>query len=296
MKKILLVIFTFTFFTYSSVFAEDCKDLLTAAENGDNETIQRLIDQGCDVDIISDDSFKYTPLMESIDHLNAETFKLLLENGADPNAIGGYNEAVLFIAIDTMFGPNGFYDDRVNAELIKLMIDYGANVNIKDAFGLSAIDTAIRLGRKRVAKVLKNYHGSTIIRYRTGRKTVYSVQGGTITVHPNSKPLTVKKNTKLKKKKKDWQVKLCERMNGVVEQTLPNRTSLDCLSDKYAIEIAWGKDWAEAVGKVLNYSIQTGKKPGILLRYKKKTDKEYLKKVQTLVELYKLPIMLWVAQ
>jgi hypothetical protein len=45
-----------------------------------------------------------------------------------------------------------------------------------------------------------------------------------------------------------------------MEQTLPNGTRADCVSETHAIEVDFAHKWAEAVGQSLNYAAETGKR------------------------------------
>ncbi len=54
-------------------------------------------------------------------------------------------------------------------------------------------------------------------------------------------------------------------MGGQVEYVLPDSTRVDCLLSDYAVEVDFGKKWAEAVGQSLYYAEITGRNPGILL-------------------------------
>jgi hypothetical protein len=77
------------------------------------------------------------------------------------------------------------------------------------------------------------------------------------------------------KHKRDW----CSRNKGIINHILDDGSLVDCLTEDYAIEFDLAKNWANAVGKALYYSIKTGKKPGVVLIIKKKKDYEHLKKL-----------------
>ena len=49
--------------------------------------------------------------------------------------------------------------------------------------------------------------------------------------------------------------------NGIEEYELTDKTRIDCLTDEYAID----NKWAELIGQALHYSIQSGKKPKVVL-------------------------------
>ncbi len=64
---------------------------------------------------------------------------------------------------------------------------------------------------------------------------------------------------------KYYQEKWCADQAGQVEHILPDRTRVDCLTATHAVEVDFGKKWAEAIGQSLYYSHLTGLRPGVLL-------------------------------
>lgn len=96
---------------------------------------------------------------------------------------------------------------------------------------------------------------------------------------------------KTKNNEKYYQTQLCNELDGVMEQSLLDRTRIDCLTDEYAIEVDFSKKWAESVGQSLYYSEMTGKKPavGLIVRETKK-DKRHMKRLEVLAEKYVIKI------
>jgi hypothetical protein len=94
-----------------------------------------------------------------------------------------------------------------------------------------------------------------------------------------------------KHNEKYYQTQLCNNLDGVMEQSLLDRTRVDCLTDEYAIEVDFAKKWAEAVGQSLYYAEMTEKPPGIgfILRDNDK-DGRYLKRVKVLARKYQIKI------
>jgi hypothetical protein len=92
---------------------------------------------------------------------------------------------------------------------------------------------------------------------------------------------------------KHYQAIWCKAHNGQVEVVLPDRTRCDCLTDTHAIEIDFGNKWAESIGQALYYSIQTGKKAGIVLILEKQKDYKYWIRLNTVIDHYNLPIDTW---
>ena len=94
-----------------------------------------------------------------------------------------------------------------------------------------------------------------------------------------------------KKNEKYYQTQLCNELGGVMEQSLLDRTRIDCLTDEYAIEVDFSKKWAESVGQSLYYAEMTEKKPavGLIVRETKK-DKRHMKRLRVLADKYDIKI------
>lgn len=64
---------------------------------------------------------------------------------------------------------------------------------------------------------------------------------------------------------KYYQEKWCSEHNGQAEVVLPDKTRAGCVTSTHAIEFDFGKKWAESLGQAFYYSLQTGKRAGIVL-------------------------------
>ncbi len=96
---------------------------------------------------------------------------------------------------------------------------------------------------------------------------------------------------KKKHKEKYYQIQLCNELDGVMEQSLLDRTRIDCLTDEYAIEVDFAKKWAESVGQALYYAEMTGKKPAVALIVREtKKDKRHMKRLKILTDKYGIKI------
>jgi hypothetical protein len=84
----------------------------------------------------------------------------------------------------------------------------------------------------------------------------------------------------------------CNEHNGQVEVVLADGTRCDCLTTTHAIEFDFGYKWAEAIGQSLNYSLQTGKRAGIVL-IMGDNDRRYYNRLCRVVEYFNLPIDVW---
>lgn len=86
---------------------------------------------------------------------------------------------------------------------------------------------------------------------------------------------------KTKMYEKDYQKIFCNNLNGKIEHVLIDKSRIDCLTSDYAIEIDYGKKWAESIGQSLYYSLMAKKKAGIgiIIDVNSKRDKKYLKRL-----------------
>jgi hypothetical protein len=91
-----------------------------------------------------------------------------------------------------------------------------------------------------------------------------------------------------------YQEQWCAAHEGRVEVTLPDGTRADCVTETHAIEFDFGNNWAEAVGQSAYYSLQTDKKPGIVLILETMKDRKYWIRLNTTIEHFELPIDTWV--
>ena len=94
-------------------------------------------------------------------------------------------------------------------------------------------------------------------------------------------------------KEKYYQEKWCSEHNGQAEVVLPDKTRADCVTDTHAIEFDFGKKWAESLGQALYYSLQTGKKAGIVLILESPKDRKYFIRLNSTIQHFSLPIDTW---
>lgn len=80
---------------------------------------------------------------------------------------------------------------------------------------------------------------------------------------------------------------------GQMEVVLADGTRCDCLTDTHAVEFDFSHKWAEAIGQALNYSAQTGKRPGIVIILERPGDTRYLERIQTVDRAFGLGITVW---
>ena len=71
---------------------------------------------------------------------------------------------------------------------------------------------------------------------------------------------------------------------GKIEYTLDDKTRVDCLTDKYAIEYDYARKWAECIGQAQYYALKTNKKPACALILRGEKDKKYLKRLKKIAK------------
>lgn len=90
-----------------------------------------------------------------------------------------------------------------------------------------------------------------------------------------------------------YQKQWCDHAGGQVEVVLPDQTRCDCLTTTHAIEFDFGSKWAEAIGQALYYSLQTGKKAGIVLILETPADYKYWIRLNSTIDYHELSIDAW---
>ena len=74
---------------------------------------------------------------------------------------------------------------------------------------------------------------------------------------------------------------------------MPDGTRCDCLTDTHAIEFDFGNNWAESIGQSAHYSLQTKKKPGVVLILEKIKDRKYWIRLNSTIQHFNMPIDTW---
>jgi ankyrin repeat protein len=134
-----------------------------AVNRGDREAVEILLDHGADPNIR--DLAGGTPLHWAVATGFPDIIELLLERGADPNArdnagntplhiaaMGHISEvAEMFFELAPRFGLEYPYDplDRV-----RILLEYGADPTVKNNYGQTPIDIALKYGNDEIAWLL----------------------------------------------------------------------------------------------------------------------------------------------
>jgi len=101
-----------------------------------------------EVDINSRNVVGETALMHACFYSHYEVVKLLIELGADVNAIDNFGRTALMVVV----GSNKFFNRCI--KIVKLLIEAGAKVNVKDSYGNTALLYASSDGYATVVKLL----------------------------------------------------------------------------------------------------------------------------------------------
>lgn len=88
---------------------------------------------------------------------------------------------------------------------------------------------------------------------------------------------------------KEW----CAKHNGEINYKTQEKTTVDCLTDTYAVEFDVGEKWNQAMRKSRDNSLRTGKAPGVLLLLKNSADEKHLFRLREIVEKRRLGIKIW---
>jgi hypothetical protein len=92
--------------------------------------------------------------------------------------------------------------------------------------------------------------------------------------------------------KKKW----CTEHHGAAEVKTSDGTTVDCVTSTHAVEFQFAPKWTEAIGRALYYSVETGKKAGIVLIIKDEKGLEDWNRLHAIIEHFKLPIDTWKMQ
>ena len=124
-------------------------EIHTAVENGDISRLRELLetDPGC-VNI-RDEPYGFTPLQAVIYrvkswHPYGEIMRMLLEAGADVNAVDQWGQTPLHLAASC-------HNEQMGMEIAGILLTKGADIRARDLHGCTAIGRAIAENHKTTA-------------------------------------------------------------------------------------------------------------------------------------------------
>ena len=119
-----------------------------AVEAGDCEIVSLLIEKGADVNAVAESSI--TPLHEAAFYGNTEIVKALLKAGANVKARGyRHEDTPLHIAV-----IHGYSD------IVKILLDAGSDIAARDSLGKTPTDLAFEYNQPQILEIFRHYNPS----------------------------------------------------------------------------------------------------------------------------------------
>ncbi|VDI70566.1 Hypothetical predicted protein [Mytilus galloprovincialis] len=115
--------------------------LTAACSSGNEKIVQLLLDKGCDVYQVS--NISETPLTAACNSEHEKIVQLLIGKGCDVNQVDGWDEIPLTAACD-----NG------NEKIVKLLIDKGCDVNKVDGLNETPLTASCNSGNEKLVQLL----------------------------------------------------------------------------------------------------------------------------------------------
>ena len=140
--------------------------LILAAENGHDECVNLLIKSGACVNDKETDILKNTALMCAVREGKNNCVKLLIRAGADVNSVDYFGETLLFIAIT-----------KQSKELVDILLQSGANVNKIDAKGISPLHYTVLYQQEEFFRSIYEAGADVNISDNTGSTVLMALAG-----------------------------------------------------------------------------------------------------------------------
>lgn len=159
-----VLVFVGMFTSCTRLVADDWPPLVKAASRGQTEEVRRLIKEGVDVNKRTGSG--ETALMLAVWDNRIEVARILIEHGADVNAIepkGDIEVTALMIA--ARYG---------RIKMMRLLIEHGADVNAKSLeHGYTVLQRAVRNGQTEAVKLLIEHGADVNARNGVGLTAMY---------------------------------------------------------------------------------------------------------------------------
>src|SRR5579871_5431187 len=103
--------------------------IVEAAGRGNAARVRELLDQGADVDSVTNGRYPWTPLMHAAHQGHTDVVQLLLERGADPNHLD----------LD-FYGSLTLAADAEHWDVVRILVEHGADPSQGDGQSRSALN------------------------------------------------------------------------------------------------------------------------------------------------------------
>nr|XP_019934057.1 PREDICTED: ankyrin repeat, SAM and basic leucine zipper domain-containing protein 1 [Paralichthys olivaceus] len=167
--------------------------LKKAISKGDTETVEKLLDNGMDVEIRL--GFQWTPLMCAVNVANYDLAKVLLDRGASANfskdhwtvlmasCTASASEDKISRCMELLLSRNADPNmaDRSQmtclmlaardgySKVINLLVSHGADINVQDGNGYTALSVAVQYGREEAVLKLLQLGADKTMRNKVGK-------------------------------------------------------------------------------------------------------------------------------
>ncbi len=117
--------------------------LCYAARNGKIDMVQWLLENGADIDAVSNDR-GYSAVMDAVWKSNVQIVELLVNKGANLNFVSRDGQTALILATGSE-----------NFQICRILAENGADPTIKDRMGMSSIDYATLFKKEEILNLYK---------------------------------------------------------------------------------------------------------------------------------------------
>jgi hypothetical protein len=90
-----------------------------------------------------------------------------------------------------------------------------------------------------------------------------------------------------------YQEEFAKVLGGETEVVLSDRTRVDIVTDKYAIEVDFGYKWAESVGQSLYYEKMLDKQAGVLLVVEGREEERFINRLMAVAVEHGIKVWIW---
>lgn len=181
--------------TQSNAAAHDGATIWIAAEKGDLQQVDRILQQGTPIDV--KDGTGSTALHYAAQSKNLQLVEFLIDHGADVNAKAKGNVTPLWLSLDMAFGQPDISLELIRAgadvsaadsnvgdapiliaatessyEVMEELLKRGANPNAQNVYGETALHYAAMNGLNERVQLLLQYGANPMLRDKSGKSSI----------------------------------------------------------------------------------------------------------------------------